>query len=121
MVQQFWRWLPLLAVVAVGLAVRFYRLDGPVIGHDEAFSWRLTEYSVGELVQRTGADVHPPLYYVLLKGWCAVFGDSLGALRGLSVVFGLLAIVMVYGVGVEALRWGGPSPPGPAATKALHR
>ena len=35
---------------------------------------------------------HPPLYYVLAKGWVQLWGDSVFALRGLSVFFGVLGL-----------------------------
>lgn len=102
-----WRWLlALIGVVAVAAAVRCYRLDTPILSHDEAFSWRLTQYPVGELVTRTGQDVHPPLYYFLLKIWAETIGDSLWAIRGLSVLFGVAAVLVLYFVCVEALRLG---------------
>ena len=99
-----WRWLALAGVVGVGAAVRCYRLDTPVLSHDEAFSWRLTQYPVGELCTRSGLDVHPPLYYVVLKLWDGVFGDSVWAIRGLSVFFGMAAVLLVHAVCLEALR-----------------
>jgi uncharacterized membrane protein len=37
--------------------------------------------------------IHPPLFYVLLKIWIAVFGDSLFALRFFPVFFSMLAVV----------------------------
>ncbi|GEM_PF-2016807 len=104
MASRTWRWLALAGVVGVAAAVRCYRLDAPILSHDEAFSWRLTQYPVGELCMRTGRDVHPPLYYVVLQAWDGVFGDSEWALRGLSVLFGIAAVLLAYAVCLEALR-----------------
>lgn len=42
-------------------------------------------------------DVHPPLYFLLLKAWVAVFGDSLEAARAFSIV------AVVGGVGLVGL------------------
>lgn len=39
---------------------------------------------------------HPPLYYVLAKGWVQLWGDSVFTLRGLSVFFGVLALPALY-------------------------
>ena len=66
-------WLVLgLLVVGLAFAVRADRLGFGVLSADESFSWRLTRYPVSDLVRRTGADVHPPFYYLLLKPWVAV-------------------------------------------------
>ncbi len=39
---------------------------------------------------------HPPLYYVLAKVWVDLFGDSVYALRTLSVLFSGLALLAMY-------------------------
>ena len=64
--------------------------------HDEAFSALLTTYSFKEMIYRTGLDVHPPFYYVLLKLWAGPLGNSLFSLRLFSVFFGILAVFAVY-------------------------
>jgi hypothetical protein len=79
---------------------------------DESFSWRLTGYSFQELTLRTGADVHPPLYYLLLKAWVALCGSSPFALRGLSVVLSVLCVPIIYVVCLEACR-------GPVASRKV--
>jgi hypothetical protein len=50
------------------------------------------------------ADVHPPLFYVLLRWWSDAFGRSGEALRGLTVVFSLGTVVAAAGL---AARLGG--------------
>lgn len=56
-----------------------------------------------ELVRRTAADVHPPLYYLLLKLWVGLFGDSVAALRGFSALLEFVAIAAVF---AAACAWG---------------
>lgn len=46
---------------------------------------------------------HPPGYYWLLAGWRDAFGDSEGALRAFSVVWALVAAVLVWLLGRELL------------------
>ena len=53
---------------------------------DEAYSVFLAKQPVLDLVHYASVDVHPPLYYVLLKGWAGLFGWSDAALRSLSVL-----------------------------------
>ncbi len=71
--------------------------------HDEAFSALLTRYSFKEMLYRTGLDVHPPFYYILLKGWTGLLGNSLFSLRLFSVFFGVLAVLSLYFLTKEAL------------------
>jgi len=44
----------------------------------------------------TSSDPHPPVYYLVLKGWMFLFGNSPVAVRSLSVLFGVGAIGAVY-------------------------
>ena len=58
---------------------------------DEAFSARVANLGVADLVRSaTSEDPNPPLYYVLLHAWIDVFGDSEVALRSLSAGVGIL-------------------------------
>lgn len=60
---------------------------------DEAYSILLAEHSWTDIVRLTAQDVHPPLYYWLLKAWMLLFGSSEVALRSMSALFLGLAIV----------------------------
>jgi uncharacterized membrane protein len=42
---------------------------------DEAVSWDMAVSSIPQLFARIPNDVHPPVYYLLLRGWIAIFGD----------------------------------------------
>jgi mannosyltransferase len=89
----------LLIIVLIGLFLRVYHLGTQSIWTDEAFSVALAKMTLPQMVQATAADVHPPLYYFLLHHWTIVFGTSASAVRLLSVLFGVLAIPMIYVVG----------------------
>lgn len=39
---------------------------------------------------------HPPLYYLLMRGWVSLFGTSVSATRSLSVVLSLLTFPALY-------------------------
>ena len=41
---------------------------------------------------------HPPLYFILLKGWSNIFGYSELALRSFSLVSGLFSIMVLFGL-----------------------
>jgi mannosyltransferase len=91
-------------ILAIALCIRCYGFSRTILSSDESFSWRLTEYAPSELIERTALDVHPPLYYLALKAWVFVCGDSPQALRGLSVLFGVLGILMLYALCLEACK-----------------
>ena len=56
----------------------------------------MSRFPLAELLERTAADVHPPLYYLLLKAWTAAFGDSPLAMRSMRALFGVLTILAAY-------------------------
>lgn len=61
---------------------------------DEAYSIMLAKQALAEIFRLTAIDTHPPLYYLILKAWAAVFGWSELALRSLSILaFGASLIV----------------------------
>ncbi len=108
----------LLLILVLGAILRCYHLDFSRLSTDESFSWRLTQYSSEELIWRTAADVHPPLYYLLLQAWIDGLGSSPAALRGLSVLFGVLCIPMMYLLCLESLT--GVSKPSEPLSRKPH-
>lgn len=93
--------LSLLLAILVAFALRVITLDGQGLWGDEAF----TTYVIGQpwlRVLTPGLDTHPPLYYVLLKGWSLLVAPPAGeiqsvfALRFLSVVCSLPMIPLAY-------------------------
>jgi 4-amino-4-deoxy-L-arabinose transferase-like glycosyltransferase len=90
--------------ILLGLGLRGYGLDAQSLWYDEGFSVYLANMDLSEITARTAADIQPPLYYYLLHGWIALFGDSEAALRSLSALFGILTIPLMYAVAVKLFR-----------------
>lgn len=61
---------------------------------DEAYSILLAKQPISELLRLTALDTHPPLYYILLKGWAVLFGWSELSLRAASVGSMMIALVI---------------------------
>ena len=93
------RWV-LLPILALAALVRFYDMTGPAIWYDEAASVLMSEFSLPLIWSHTTYDVHPPLYYLLLHGWTAAFGNGVFALRAMSVLAGGVTV----GLGVWLVR-----------------
>ena len=91
--------LALLAIILIGLFLRVYQLGTQSIWYDESFSIWTSNLAVPQIVPTVAAAAQPPLYYFLLHYWMMVFGTSASAVRLLSVLFGVLAIPMIYVVG----------------------
>lgn len=85
----------LLAGLAVFAAISLATITRSSIWFDEAFSAYIIKFNFWDIVHYTATDMHPPLYYWLLKIWAMMFGNGELALRSLSVVF--VAVAMVFG------------------------
>ena len=63
---------------------------------DEAYGAYLTRFSFADIWGMTAVDVHPPLYYFLLKVWSGIFGYTDFGMRFMSVFFGAIAIIFAW-------------------------
>lgn len=77
----------------VGVVLRFVA-DSP-LWLDEAQSVALADQAIGGLAEALRHDGHPPLFYVLLSAWSSVIGDTAFAVRALSGLLGLVALVLI--------------------------
>jgi mannosyltransferase len=118
--------LGLLGVLFLAMGIRCYHLGSNSLWTDEYLSlecssgWARTDMRlagtaspVPDLINLSNArrwttiwssiandENHPPLYFVMLRGWRAVFGDSPVAIRSLSVAAAGIAIVLLFSIGV---------------------
>jgi uncharacterized membrane protein len=92
--RMWWLW-PVIAMVVTFVLIMTLSA-GQSVWFDEGYSILLAKRPVAELVALTGVDAHPPLYYLILKGWAEVFGWSEYALRSLSAVFSSLTVGVVF-------------------------
>ncbi len=99
--------LLLLGILLAGTALRLFRLGADSLWYDETVSTLLAGSSLPELLRHTAGDIHPPLYYILLRAWLIVMGyptghaDAAGyglefAAGFFSLFFGVLLIVLTY-------------------------
>lgn len=88
--------IPLLLLAA---ALRFAYLDTQSFWNDEGNSARLSERTISLIIEGTASDIHPPLYYLLLRGWRELVGETEFGLRSFSafVGIGLVAVTIALG------------------------
>jgi mannosyltransferase len=98
-VEEWAPWALLLITLAGGL-LRVLLIGTKGMWLDETFSVWLAHQSLPDLLQWTvKIDPHPPLYYLLLHYWIALFGDTANDVRLLSALFGTATIPIVYLIG----------------------
>lgn len=67
---------------------------------DEAYTMAMIQHSFSDIWNITATDVHPPLYYFMLKSFTLIFGDSLLTLR----IFSSLGIAGIFLIGMFSIR-----------------
>lgn len=116
-------WCILLAILAVGACLRFWKLDAGCVWYDELWHAELsngvgsahlhlptnllidsvpsltssgTRKSVPDIWRNMDLVLHPPVYHTLLHFWRAALGDSVVALRSFSAAWSVLAILLTF-------------------------
>lgn len=93
--------LALILLLAAGL--RFYALGASSLWSDEGNTWALVGRSFAQIARDAAADIHPPGYYWLLKGWTMAVGASAVGMRSFSALAGVGLVYVVYRLGL--LLW----------------
>ncbi len=89
----------LVVILLLAAFLRFHRIEEQSFWNDEGNSARLSERSPKLIIEGTASDVHPPLYYLLLRGWREIAGQSEFGLRAFSAFLGIGVVVLSYAFG----------------------
>lgn len=82
------------ALILGYILLRLWNLTGSCLWFDEIFGIHAATLSWNAMVELVAQDlIHPPLFYVLLKSWISIGGESLLWLRLFPVIFSIVAIV----------------------------
>ena len=101
-----WRVVAVCVAVAIlAFALRMYGIGDKSIWLDEAWSWRAASLSLGDMVDWTAADRHPPLYYAVLGVFVDAFGDSEAMLRLPSALVSCASVGLLSYVGWRTGGW----------------
>ncbi len=85
------------ALLLFGTLLVFWGIGRESLWFDESYSAAMARNSLADILRYAPGDVHPPLYYLALRLFSVVFGDSEAALRAFSA-FGYLALAAL-GIG----------------------
>lgn len=83
-----------IGIVFCGTILYLLLLGGKYIWADEAYTFAILRHSYSEMCHITAGDVHPPLYYILLKFFIQPFGYSQAAAKVFSIVPYLMILIM---------------------------
>jgi mannosyltransferase len=93
-------WLALGVMTLSAVILRLIALDRNSFWYDEAVSAQLCRATGWDLFFGVAKDDgNPPLYWILLRVWSLLWGNSEATLRSLSVIFGAAAVPMLASLG----------------------
>ncbi|MEI2692875.1 MAG: hypothetical protein V9H69_25415 [Anaerolineae bacterium] len=98
----------LVAAIALGaFALRLIHLGRDSLWYDETVSVYLAGQRAAELIAHTARDIHPPLYYLLLRGWLLLAGYPTGQAdpTGHGLEFMAAFLSLCFGVLLVPLTW----------------
>lgn len=90
-------------ILALGTFLRYWHIDkAEGLWNDEYLSWMIASIPLGKnFIHEVIAQCHMPFYYLYLKLYMHIFGNSDFALRLSSLIPGVLSIVSMFFVGKE--------------------
>jgi mannosyltransferase len=95
-------WGALIVLALVAFLLRAPYLDTQSLWRDEVDVIRFANWPLSQLAQSLMTSGHNgPFYYLVMRGWLRLAGNSEFALRYLSLCFGVLAVPLIYRAG----RW----------------
>jgi uncharacterized membrane protein len=94
-------YLWLLISLVLGLTLLTYQLDAKSFWCDELFTIHMANNSAKEILSEVAADLHPPLYFLGIRGWTEIVGMSERSLRLLSVLFAISALWFTWQLGIQ--------------------
>jgi uncharacterized membrane protein len=85
-------------VIAIAVMARAFQLGSQSLWTDELFTRYYPSLFSLKFLWTTGLfhENSPPLYYIAIKAWMALFGSSETALRSLSLLASVLTLPLVY-------------------------
>lgn len=94
----------LLTVILLGTILRFLNLGRQSVWIDEGFSWLAVQLNFAGVTGLSWTDVHPPLYYYLLKMSLWILPDTQFGLRVVSVLCSIATLVVM--IAFVRRHWG---------------
>ncbi len=89
-------------ILIFAAATRIINVSSWPVWTDEGWSiWATDDARLDVVLDNLAHDRHPPLYFVALRGWRSLAGDSPLALRYLSIAAGLLTVAVTYRIGAD--------------------
>jgi len=97
--------VPLLIIIVLGAALRFYGIGHQGIWYDESYTFSLVRLHLGVMFDRIPhSESTPPLYYCCVWLWARIFGSGAAGVRSFSAVCGTGVIPVAFAAARKLLH-----------------
>src|ERR1041385_7214350 len=86
----------LVLILCVGFFLRLQDIKSESLNFDEKITQSVIQKDIPALIENRHENYYPPVYFILMHVWSAIFGVSPFALRFPSVLFAVLSIFFLY-------------------------
>jgi 4-amino-4-deoxy-L-arabinose transferase-like glycosyltransferase len=104
------RWISYL-ILLLSFFLLTWSWDAHGLWDDELYTIQLAQSpTVADIITGSATDVHPPLHYILMRGWIALTGPTDYATRFAAIAAAIVAIALAYQIGrrlfdARTARW----------------
>lgn len=84
-------------ILLAGTVYLFIGITSEGLWYDESYTGCIVKQPIAQIIEITGSDSHPPLYYIMLRLFTLIFRNTVLSLRVFSVL-GILALA-AWGIG----------------------
>ena len=96
-----------IVIGVLGIAVQCWASFSRDIWVDEAFSLKMIQHGYAEMIRLTAMDVHPPLYYLILKFVVSLFPQTVPAVYTAKLVSVIPFVLTLCAIGRRVRKeWG---------------
>lgn len=87
--------LPLIAILLLSWILLNVQLGDRSLWVDEFLTLQMIRGAPQDVIAASAADLHPPLYFLTVRGWIDLAGSSDFAVRWPSIAFGLIGLALM--------------------------
>lgn len=96
---RFFQYLWLFLTLLISSHLLVWRMGEKSFWCDELFTLEIASNSLLSLFKKVANDLHPPLYFLIIRGWVKMIGKNESSLRLASLFFALTGLWLTWCLG----------------------
>lgn len=94
-------WLVIILLVLIGIGLRLINISAEELWYDEILGMHISYYGKDwlQIIDYGKTNFHPPLFYLIMRPWLHLLGNTEFGGRSLAVIFSSLSTYSIYYIG----------------------